>query len=263
MFQFLTRRNFFINLLAAILLALLLFFLLLQLLGAITRHGEYLRVPSVLGKNTEDAISFLESKGFDVAIQDSVYTDTARMGIVLKQSPDPNSTVKVNRTIYITVNRKTLPLVDMPALEGKTLNFALYILGRSHLNLGDTLFKPDFMKGSVLEQRFRGDRIGPGTKIPWGSRIDLVVGKGLDGELIPVPDLVGLTYADARVLLDSSGVGISLVVDPDVKDTANAFIYKQVPPKLNENKQPVFMQPGQIIDLWISVEQKLPVDSIP
>ena len=53
----------------------------------ITRHGEYLRVPSVLGKKTDEAVKFLESKGFDVNIVDSVYTDTAHMGIVLKQSP--------------------------------------------------------------------------------------------------------------------------------------------------------------------------------
>lgn len=261
MFKYITNRPFWVNLLAAIALGLLIIFLVLQLLGMITRHGEYLRVPSVLGKKTEEAISFLESKGFEVSIQDSIYTDTARMGIVLKQSPDPNSTVKVNRTIYLTVNRKTLPLVDMPALEGKTLNFALYILERSHLKLGDTIFKPDFMKGSVLEQRYKGQQVISGTKVPWGSAIDLVVGKGLEGEPIPVPSFLGLTYLEAKAILDSSGVGISLIVDPDVRDTLAAFIYKQSPPKLNENKEQVFMQSGQIMDLWLSLERKEIADS--
>ena len=261
LFRFLTNRPFWVNLLAAVFLAFLLIFLVLQLLGMITRHGEYLRVPSVLGKKTDEAVKFLESKGFDVNIVDSVYTDTAHMGIVLKQSPDPNSTVKVNRTIYLTVNRLTLPLVDMPALEGKTLNFALYILDRSHLKLGDTIYKPDFMKGSVLEQQFKGKAITPGTKIPWGSAVDLVVGKGLDGTPIPVPSLLGMTYSEARAILDSSGIGISLVVDPDVKDTLASFIYKQSPPKLNENKEPVYMQSGQIMDLWISAEMKVLPDS--
>ena len=63
--------------------------------------------------------------------------------------------MKVNRTIYLTVNRLTLPLVDMPALEGKTLNFALYILDRSHLKLGDD-----------LQARFH-ERIGTGTTVCW------------------------------------------------------------------------------------------------
>lgn len=261
MFRFITNKPFWVNLLAAIALGLLLLYIVLKLLGVITNHGEYLRVPSVLGKNTSEAIKFLESKGFDVTIQDSVYTDTARMGIVLKQSPDPNSTVKVNRTIYLTVNRVTLPLVDMPSLDGKSLNYALYLLQRSHLKLGDTTFKPDFMKGSVLDQMFKGEVITAGTKIPWGSTIDLVIGKGLDDTPIPVPSLIGLTYAEAKVLMEGYGVSISLVVDADVKDTASAFVYKQVPPKLNESKEQVFMQSGQIMDVWISPILKTPVDS--
>jgi hypothetical protein len=113
LFQFITKRPFWVNFLVAILLGLVLIYLTLQLLDSITKHGQYLTVPSVLGKNTKDAIKALEAKGFDVLIQDSVYTDTAKMGIVLKQLPDPNSTVKVNRTVMLTVNRVTLPMIDM------------------------------------------------------------------------------------------------------------------------------------------------------
>src|SRR5687768_7465725 len=114
MFKFITNKPFWINLVAVIAIALLVVFLFLWMLGVITRHGEYLTVPSVIGKNTEESVKYLESKGFDVVIQDSVYSDTAKKGIVLKQLPDPNSTVKINRTVFLTVNRVTLPLVDMP-----------------------------------------------------------------------------------------------------------------------------------------------------
>ena len=141
MFKFITNKPFWVNLLAAMALAFLLIFMVLQLLGWITKHGEYLTVPAVTGKPTSEAIKLLEDKGFDVVIQDSIYTDTARMGIVLKQLPDPNSTVKINRTVFLTVNRVTLPQVDMPSLQGKTLKYALEILKRSHLQLGDTTFK--------------------------------------------------------------------------------------------------------------------------
>lgn len=108
-----------------------------MMLGRITRHGEYLVVPAVTGKPTAEAVKFLESKGFDVLIQDSVYVDTAQRGVVLKQLPDPNSTVKINRTVFLTVNRQTLPLVDVPDLIGKTLGYAIIILERNHLTLGD------------------------------------------------------------------------------------------------------------------------------
>jgi beta-lactam-binding protein with PASTA domain len=203
MFSFLTKRSFLLNLLVAVALAFLVFFIVLKLLGTITQHGQYLTVPSVTGKSTEAAISQLEAAGFEVEIQDSVYVDTAKKGIVLKQLPDPNSTVKINRTVFLTVNRVTLPLVEMPSLQGKTLSYAIDILKRSHLELGDTSSKPDFMQGSVLEQSYRGNPITSGTKLPYGSRVDLLVGSGLADLRIPVPDLLGMTLAEAKALLDA------------------------------------------------------------
>ena len=262
MFKFITHRPFWVNLLVVIGLVILIIFLVLKMLGGITNHGQYLTVPSVVGKKTDDAIKFLKAKGFDVEIQDSVYTDTAKMGIVLKQLPDPNSTVKINRVVYITVNRVTLPLVDMPSLQGKTLNYAIEILKRSHLVLGDTSFKPDFMMGSVLEQTYKGSAVQSGAKVPWGSRIDLVIGSGLSEQRFMVPDLEGLTLTQARAILEENGITLAAVVaDPGVTDTANAFVYKQYPPRFTEDRQAVFVQSGQVMDLWVSKEMKVAADS--
>ena len=233
------------------------------MLGVMTNHGAYLTVPSVVGKKTDEAVKFLESKGFEVVIKDSVYTDTAKNGIVLKQIPDPNSTVKINRTVLITVNRVTLPMIDMPALEGKSLNFALEILKRSHLKLGDTIYRPDFMRGSVLEQLYRGNKITSGSKIPWGSRVDLVIGSGLNQDPILVPQMEGMTFEEAKILLQENGILLGAVVaDPDVVDSAAALIWKQSPPRYDDQKEPVYIQPGQLMDLWISKEMRLVTDTL-
>jgi beta-lactam-binding protein with PASTA domain len=262
MFRSITKRPFWVNLLAAIAIALLVIFLFLWMLGIITRHGKYLTVPSVIGKNTEESVKFLESKGFDVVIQDSVYTDTAKAGIVLKQLPDPNSTVKINRTVFLTVNRVTLPLVDMPALQGKTLNYALEILKRSHLTLGDTSFKPDFMMGSVLEQRYAGNDITSGTKLPWGSRVDLVIGGGLTEQRIMVPDLVDMSLGEAKLILEQNGIGLAAIIPVGtIRDTLGAYIIKQSPPRFTEQNQAVYIQSGQLMDLWISQERRMGADT--
>ncbi|MFT3911006.1 MAG: PASTA domain-containing protein [Ferruginibacter sp.] len=262
MFKFLTNKPFWVNLLVALFLVFLTVFIFLQLLGVITKHGQYLTVPSVLGKKTSDAVKFLESKDFEVVIQDSIYVDTAQKGIVLKQLPDPNSTVKVNRTVFLTVNCTVLPLVDMPALEGKTLNFAMNILARSHLTLGDTVYKPHFMRGSVLAQSYKGTDIKSGTKIPWGSSIDLVIGSGLGEERILVPSIVDLTLAEAKIVLAENGIEIGAIIpDPGITDTAAAFVYQQNPPRLNEDKQPVYIQSGQLMDIWVSKTKKVIKDT--
>lgn len=262
MFSFLTKRSFLLNLLVALALVFLVIFIILKLLGTITQHGQYLTVPSVTGKTTAAAISQLEAAGFEVLIQDSVYIDSAKKGIVLKQHPDPNSTVKINRTVFLTVNRTTLPLVDMPSLQGKTLSYALDILKRSHLVLGDTTSKPDFMEGTVLEQSYRGNVIPSGAKVPYGSKIDLLVGSGLADLRIPVPDLLGMTLADARALLDANGIELAAIIpDPGISDTLGAFVYKQNPPRFTENRQMVYIQSGQLMDIWISPVMKSPIDS--
>ncbi|RYF85737.1 MAG: PASTA domain-containing protein [Chitinophagaceae bacterium] len=262
MFKFITHRPFWLNLLVAVALGLLIIFIILKALGSITQHGEYLTVPSVLGKKTEDAIKFLEDKGFEVQIQDSVYVDSTKMGIVLKQLPDPNSTVKINRVIFLTVNRVTLPLVDMPSLQGKTLKYATEILKRSHLTLGDTTFKPDFMMGTVLEQTYQGNAITSGSKLPWGSRVDLVIGSGLADQKIMVPDLLGMTLAQAKLVLDEAGLGLAAVIpEAGTRDTLAAFVYKQNPPRFTEQNQAVYIQSGQLVDLWVSPVMKVPQDS--
>lgn len=262
MFKFITSRPFWVNLLVAIVLAFLLIFLTLEMLGWITKHGEYLTVPSVKGKSTQEAVKLLESSGFDVTIQDSVFTDSLKRGVVIKQLPDANATVKVNRTVFLTVNRYMPPMVTMPALEGKSLGFALDLLQRSHLQLGDTTFKPDFMKGSVLEQLYNGNKVEAGEKVIWGSKISLVIAGGLQDEQIIVPDLVGKTFAEGKITLEAIGVNVGAVIAKDaIKDTGSAFIYRQNPERYNDEKKPIFIHPGQLMDIYISKEMVLP-DSV-
>ncbi len=263
MFKFITDRPFWVNLLAAIVIALLFLFLVLKMLGLITKHGAYLKVPAVTGMKTSEAIKLLEKQGFDVYIQDSVFTDTAARGIVLKQLPDPNATVKVNRTVFITVNRLIPPMIDMPRLEGQNLSFALKILERNHLKLGDTIYKPDFMMGSVLEQQYKGVRIPEKTKIQWGSSITLVIGGGLENQQMIVPSLVGMTYSEAKAYLEESGIGLgAIIADGRLTDTASAFVFKQRPDRFDADKKPMFIQSGQVMDIWISQVMKFPVDSV-
>ncbi|WP_462255469.1 PASTA domain-containing protein [Ferruginibacter sp.] len=261
MFKFITSRPLWVNFLVAALLASLLVFFVLKTLGWVTQHGKYLTVPAVLGKKTDDAIKLLEKEGFDVQIQDSVFTDTASRGVVLKQLPDANATVKINRTVFLTVNRVVPPMIEMPKLEGQSLSFALDMLQRSHLRLEDTIFKPSFELGSVLEQQYNGVRIPEKAKLQWGSKITLVIGSGLGGQQMMVPSLWGMTFKDAKAYLQENGLNLGAVLPrSNVRDTANAFVYKQNPERFDEEKKPRYIQSGQIMDVWISVE--MPKDSV-
>lgn len=256
MFQFITNRSFFVNLLAAILLGLAVLFIFFQLLHRITQHGKYIQVPEIKGKHVEEARKILESQGFQVEVQDSVYYDTLPRLSVVKQSPLPNELVKINRTVYLTINRAEPPLVSIPNFVGQTYRSVLLQLTTLGLKLGDTTTRPDFAVGSVLEQTYNGKIVSPGTKIPMGSRISLVLGGGVKQTEVPVPLLLGLTFAEAKVLLESNDLLLgAVVVDGDVADSSAAFVIRQSPPVRDEEGRPIRIRGGQLVDLWISMDR--------
>ena len=67
-----------------------------------------------------------------------------------------------------------------------------------------------------------------------------------------VPDLIGLTYQQAKNQIDSLGILLNLVPDPTVRDTLNAFIYKQNPSHLDVLKKPLYIRSGMVMDIWLS-----------
>lgn len=244
------------NILFAITAVLLILLVFMLSLNWLTQHGVSRTVPLVKGKTLDQVTALLEKDDFEVVVQDSVYYDSLPPLMVIKQVPEAGAVVKVNRTIYVTVNRAVAPDIDMPNLVGYSFRNAEMVLKNLGLVLGDTTFRPDFAKNSVLQQLYNGNPVAAGAKVKIGSRIDLVLGTGIGDEDMPVPQLLGMTYPEARSLLESQGIILGAVVpNPDVRDTALAFVYRQVPPAFNEDGRRYRIRPGQMIDMWLSVER--------
>lgn len=252
MFKFITYRPLWVNILAGLVLAFAVFFLFLSSLKCLTGHGKAATVPSVNGKKFEEAKKILKKAGFDVEIQDSVYVDTAKPMTVLRQIPDADEVVKSNRTIFLLVSRSVPPEMEMPNLVGYSYRNAEMVLKNMDLKIGDTTFKPDFAKNAVLEQWYKGQQIAPGTKIRKGSVVSLVLGDGIGKKEFVVPDITGMTFCDAKELLEGNGIIIGAVVsDVNVDDTCNAYIFKQNPERFDEEKRFQRIRSGQTMDIWI------------
>ena len=262
MFKFITGKPLWVNLLAAFVLLMLALLIFLGSLALLTKHGKTLKIPTVTGMSFADAKKTLEAEGFDVQIQDSTYNDTVPPLQVIRQFPDADNQVKINRTVYLTINRSVAPYIQMPNLISMTFRNANIIMRQYGLLLEDTIFKPDFAKNSVLDQLYHGQSIKPGTQIQQGSKVTLVLGNGVGGFEFPVPDFVGNSFRDVKQQLDSARLILgALVVDNDVTDTANAFVYQQNPPRFDiEEKKRNHIRQGQTVDLWLSA--KAPVKKI-
>ncbi len=256
MFKIITQRPFWVNVLAAVVILFLLIFLFFQSLQYFTHHGAYLKVPDVGNKSIKEATALLNEQGFDVWVQDSVYYDTLAPLAVVKQFPEPDASVKVNRIVYLTVNRAVPPVIEMPNLVGMSFRNAELELKARGLKLGDTSYKPDIAKNAVLEQSLNSKTIKPGTKITMGSVIALVLGAGIGSAEMPVPDLFGMNYEEAITLLEANGIiPGSVIPDGSIEDTRSSFVFRQQPERYNENGSLNRIRRGQMIDVWISASR--------
>jgi beta-lactam-binding protein with PASTA domain len=257
-FNFITKRPLWANIAAAAGILLLLLLMFLGSLQLITRHGKTMKIPQVTGQTLAEARKTLESQGFEVSIQDSVYFDTMAPLQVVRQVPEADNLVKVNRVVYLVINRSVPPFVAMPNLVSMSFRNAEMVLNRYGLKLKDTIFKPDFAKNSVLDQLFKDQTIKPGTQIQQGSEITLVLGNGIGGFEFAVPDLFGLTYQEARLALVADGLILGAVVpDKDVTDTATAYIYRQSPDQFDDEKKLNRIRQGQTIDIFLTSQKPI------
>ncbi len=274
MFRFLYNKPFWFHVLLALGLVFLLLFLFILSLDWITKHGESNTVPAVTGKRLNDVEAILEKRGFEVVVQDSVYYDSIPKGMVLRQVPEADEVVKVNRTVYVTINRFVPPDVEIPKLTGLSYRNAEMVIKNLGLRVGDTTFRTDFAKNTILEVLYGGKTVFPGAKVKMGSSLDLVIGGGIGDEAIQVPKLLGLTFEEARALLDAQGIILGApVFNASVTDSANAYVYKQRPAPKTPDGKPLSMRAGQMIDIWLQTEkpnvdsleklEQLPPDDLP
>ena len=228
-FKYLATPEFRKQLIIAIVSVLVLVMVLFVSLRYYTRHGEGKPVPNLKGLSVENAVQLLESEGFRYQI-DSVFIMDKKAGLVLEQDPDPNTNVKYNRMIYLTIVSSQTPDVNFPDIENKTLVEAQAMLSNYGLKIGDTTYQADIARDAILGFSFAGQAIRIGQKIPKGSRIDLILGDGFGASEVDLPDLIGLTLSEAMFSIKGASLTLgSTTYDGVVRDSANAKIIMQTP----------------------------------
>ncbi|TKB97731.1 PASTA domain-containing protein [Pedobacter cryophilus] len=228
-FKYLATSDFRKQLIIAFVVIVILVFSLFISLRFYTRHGEGKPVPNLKGLSVENAVQLLETEGFRYQI-DSVFILDKKPGLVLEQDPDPNTNVKTNRMIYLTIVSSQTPDVNFPDIENKTLVEAQAMLENYGLKIGDTTYTPDIARDAVLDFNYAGQSVSVGQKIPKGSRINLILGDGFGASEVEVPDLKGLTLSEAMFSIKGASLTLGTVTyEGVVRDSASAIIIMQTP----------------------------------
>lgn len=239
------------NIIAILLVIIGLFTLVSFILNGYTRHGDSLTVPDIRGMKIDAAIRLLEEKKLRFIISDSLYFDDKPRLSILEQNPAPDSKVKEGRFIYLTINSNSAPQVNLPNLLDVSLRQAEAMLASVGLKTGRLIYRPDIAKDVVLDVQYMNTSLQPGKKIGKGTAVDLVLGDGLGGASIDLPDLTGLTLEEARNLLASSSLNVgSVVYLGAISDSTNAKVVRQNP----AYTEGATIDGGQPIDLFIRQE---------
>lgn len=231
----------------------LLFFIFLFIF---TRHGQSYPVPSFSGLKHNEVVKLAKKYKLRVEVADSVYILTRKPGTVVDQIPVAGTKVKQNRRVLLTINARNPKKVEMPNIVGVTLRQAKGILDQQGLIVGNLVFVPDIAVNNILEQKFKGKLLEPGTMIPKGSRIDLVLGRGMQNEKGGLPLLIGLNQSESRSRLIDASLNLGQVrydeTIKDYKDTLNAMVYSQYPAYSEEANSISF---GARVDIWLTLNE--------
>jgi hypothetical protein len=239
LFAFFKSKVFFKNLVAYLAFVLLLFIGLSIFLGSYTRPGQTFDVPDFVGDkvNIQDIDLYLKDIPLQYEVVETVFRTDLPEGTVFFQQPGPTAKtgmqVKKNRSIKLRVSTRS-KMVEMPDLAGKaSIRFAEQKLVNRGLKVTIEYVYSAEGKNQVLEQKFNGKRIEPGTIVPFGAKIVLVVSKGKGDAEIELPNMIGLTICEARQRLESVNVVASFVCidcEPGNADQeCLAVIYVQEP----------------------------------
>ncbi len=224
-------------------------------LGYYTRHGSGIPVPKVTGMPIDKALSTLKDQNFGVSI-DSVYVADEAPGTVVEQDPDAGTNVKENRVIYLKIVKNEAPPVALPDIIDAPYISAVATISNYGLKVGDTTYKPDIARNHVLEVKFGGQPITAGTKLPKGSKLDLVLGDGAGASEVDIPDLVNQDLDAARFVIKNSGLTLGTITyEGTITDSTNVVVVAQMPAKTDSLSKTSI---GTRINLTVTQGKKTP-----
>ncbi|MFT4851488.1 MAG: beta-lactam-binding protein with PASTA domain [Sediminicola sp.] len=177
-FKFLITKEFLKQLLFAGLALVVLIFLLLWWLRITTNHSQKIKVPDLAKLSidkVEDVLNKLELR-YEVLDSANFNPGYPRFTII-EQIPKPGKFVKEDRKIYLTINPSGFRKIKVPEVLGITARQAKPTLLATGFQIGHLSTRPH-ISDHVLEMRYKGEEITPGSEIPKTSVIDLIVGDG-------------------------------------------------------------------------------------
>jgi serine/threonine-protein kinase len=193
--------------------------------------GREITLPDLSGQNTQSGpmMTFNEAKieleKYDlIAVEEFVkYTEKYPAETVLDQYPRAGRKVKPGRKVRLTVAKEE-KMVKVPKLVGQSLRHAQLKIDEIGLHM-DTLLK-DFDTRVPLDV-VRWQNPSSGNLLRKGSGVKLGVSLGRPPDFFEVPNMVGITLAEAKEELAKEGLRVGNISREQDEDKIPDTVLKQ------------------------------------
>lgn len=157
--------------------------------------GEEIEAPNLMGKNLEQAKKIAEKQNLYLKRIDGNYDRNYDPLTVINQAPDPG--VRIKERSYITVF-VTSDVVDVivPELVGYDLNDCEKLLSENNLRKRYVSYMDaeDVPVDFVIAQS-----LPPGSRVPTGTEIDILLSRGTKEKSYIMPDVIGKYATDVKI----------------------------------------------------------------
>jgi eukaryotic-like serine/threonine-protein kinase len=171
----------------------------------VSKGPELVDVPSVTGIPVAQARTRIKDAGLEAQVSKEFH-DTIRAGVVIDQNP-ASGQIEVGETVALTVSRGQEP-ISLPDVTGQSEDAAASNLGALGLQVSVT----EEFSATVEEGFVIGQSPEAGATVHEGDTATIIVSRG--PKQFPMPDVVGMSQAQARARLEGLGLVVNVTQVP-------------------------------------------------
>ncbi len=203
-------------------------------------------VPDLTGYSLEEAREKVKKLNLELTIGGDQYHDEIPRGAVVSQYPDYQEEIRAGRNIAIILSSGPL-WSEVPSLINLTVREAEIILSAADLEWGEIEF--DFSE-EIERDKIISQSPEPGEEIKSNAMVNVLVSKGSVAHTVRVPNLLGLSEAEAGEILSSLGLELGSVESDSSTRYLKGQISSQDPlsntPVLEDSKVNIVLSTGII-----------------
>lgn len=200
-------------------------------------------VPKIEGKLLKEAQAIAEERGLTINVISTEEKEGIEPDTILKQNPKAEATIAKNGVIEVTVATEVkITMVEVPDIVGIDGAEAQRTLEAKDLYAKvERAYDDTIEVGKVISQSPLAN-----TEVQEGDIITIVISKGPEMVVVNVPNLLGITQADASISLKNAKLTLGKVTEEFSATVEKGLVMKQ---SISTNNR---VEQGTAIDIIIS-----------